>query len=367
MHRLGPQRWFVLIGLMLSPTAWGQGAVDRPFFDQLNQQTESLYHQVSLGVVRVQLPTPRPTTIPSGEFSRLPMRSFAAPGVTYIAEIMPAESPAAVTADTRVAAKESVSASTAATMPNPVVERILLSPNVLGIVIDDKGHVLLPVFAPAEIVGSSLMPVVLGDGHLGSARFVASDRKTNLTVLQMVHGTVHALAFSSTPLPEGEMVMLMTMDPSATHLGVWSHWANDWGLVIRTNGSVAGFSARGRFISASACAPVAQQLIDHGHVDRAFLGVGILFVGANDPQRQVDPLLGQSPAIRIIEVIHDTPAERVGLRVGDLILSLAGQPVDNEESFAAAVAVLRGNTELKILRQGQIISVTVDLEPPSSN
>jgi len=81
----------------------------------------------------------------------------------------------------------------------------------------------------------------------------------------------------------------------------------------------------------------------------------------------VDPLLGQSPAIRIIEVIHDTPAERVGLRVGDLILSLAGQPVDNEESFAAAVAVLRGNTELKILRQGQIISVTVDLEPPSSN
>jgi serine protease Do len=130
---------------------------------------------------------------------------------------------------------------------------------------------------------------------------------------------------------------------------------------------VAGFSQRGGFLSGSMCAPVVRQLILQGHVDRPRLGVVVRLVEANDPLRQLDPVLGQTPAIRIWKVLADSAAERAGLQTGDLILKLAGQPVGDTPSFAAAIAALHGPTEMQILRQDQTISVKVDLESQPSN
>jgi membrane-associated protease RseP (regulator of RpoE activity) len=289
-------------------------------------------------------------------------------GVAYVAEIMPSNAPVTVTA--KEAGAVGFGGAAAAVPSGAVVERVLLAPNVIGVVMDEQGHVLLPVYAPAENMGALPIPVVLCDGTVGTARFVGSDRQTKLTVLQMLRGAVHPLAFSSTPPPEGSLVMLMTMDPGATHLGVWTRWASNLGLVLRTDGTVAGFSARGHFISAAMCAPVARQIIEHGHVQRAHLGVSVEIVPENDPQRVMDAALGQTPAIRIKAVEGNSAAERAGLQSGDLILSLAGRPIsfdESFESFSADISGRRGDTELKILRQGRIISVTVDLEPPPDN
>ena len=59
--------------------------------------------------------------------------------------------------------------------------------------------------------------------------------------------------------------------------------------------------------------------------------------------------------------MKDSVAERGGLKKGDLILSLAGEPVHNIPTLAAAIAARQGPTEVRVMREGKIISMRVDL------
>ena len=171
------------------------------------------------------------------------------------------------------------------------------------------------------------------------------------------------------------MVMALAIDPSSPRLGIWSRWSNNWGLVIQTDGSAAGFSNHGQFLVASARAPVIQQLIDHGRVDRPILGVVISMAMPQlipQPATQgipvpADATTAPTPAIFVSHVFPDTPAAKAGLKPNDLILTLAGQPVSDTASFATTIAQQRGPTQLQVLRDGQLVSLTVDLELPPQN
>jgi serine protease Do len=109
--------------------------------------------------------------------------------------------------------------------------------------------------------------------------------------------------------------------------------------------------------------PVVRQIIAHGSVSRPRLGVAIRDVPPDDPQRQFVIALGNLPAIRITGVILNSPAARAGLQAGDLILAFGKQSVADPAAFAAAIAAASsGPNQMQILRQDQLISVTVDLE-----
>jgi regulator of sigma E protease len=75
--------------------------------------------------------------------------------------------------------------------------------------------------------------------------------------------------------------------------------------------------------------------------------------------------LGVVPATALVsEVMPDTPAQRAGLRRGDLILAVDGEPVGSFFSFAETVRTSRGRTlELTIARAGepQTLRVTPEL------
>lgn len=96
---------------------------------------------------------------------------------------------------------------------------------------------------------------------------------------------------------------------------------------------------------------VADQLIKKGKVERSWLGAEI------QPQLKSDR---GSEGILISGVIRDTPAEKAGIRSGDRLLRLAGQPVKvqfKEEiprfnQFAASLPAGH-ETEAVILRDGQ--------------
>src|SRR5919204_784082 len=79
-------------------------------------------------------------------------------------------------------------------------------------------------------------------------------------------------------------------------------------------------------IPASTARLVAGMLIRDGRVRRAYLGIG----GAPTPiGRSLASELGLSTSggIRVLEVMSGSPAERAGLRPGDLLVSLDGTPL----------------------------------------
>ena len=160
---------------------------------------------------------------------------------------------------------------------------------------------------------------------------------------------------------------MLSLDPSRTHLSVWTKWTVESGLVVSMDGTIVGYVAGGRFLSPGVCAPVVRELIDKGRVDRASLGVEIISVGPADSLRSTVPGLGDTPAILVLGVLRDSAADHAGIHAGDLIVSLAGQPVADQTSFGAAIAERRGNTEMEILRNGQRGTVSADLELAPTN
>ncbi len=236
-----------------------------------------------------------------------------------------------------------------------------IAPNGIGIVIDSDNHLLIPRYVDKAACPYPV-PVAIGDGRWATATFVASDRQSDLTLLQLHHAKVKPATVSADRPAPGTLLLVMSLNPAANRLAVWEGWEPDFATLVNIDGTIAGFTKGGHFLSAAACAPVVSELIRHGVVRRALLGVVVDAVAPDDPARQLYPALGATPALRIQEVIPGSAAEHAGLRPDDLILSLAGQSVGDGPAFAAAIANRRGTTPIAVLRDGQKHIVKVDLQ-----
>jgi S1-C subfamily serine protease len=110
--------------------------------------------------------------------------------------------------------------------------------------------------------------------------------------------------------------------------------------------------------SIDAAQRVAVQLLRHGRVKRASLGIAAQNVAL--PRRVARFFdLAQTSAVRVIEVSRDTPAARAGVESGDLVVRLDENPCESlddlhrlltEERIGAAVqlSILRGNRRVEL-------------------
>ncbi len=129
------------------------------------------------------------------------------------------------------------------------------------------------------------------------------------------------------------------------------------GPILGVDGRIVGMatSAFGReggiALTKSTVGPVVANLIQHGSIRRAYLGVGAQTVML--PASTVEET-GQESGVLLNSVEAESPAERGGLVVGDILISLDGEPVRDPGDLALA---LRGNhadkeVRLQILRGG---------------
>ena len=71
-------------------------------------------------------------------------------------------------------------------------------------------------------------------------------------------------------------------------------------------------------------------LLEDGHIRRSYLGVA----AAPSPlPPELAERLGRKAGIRLVHVEPDSPAQRAGLRVGDLVVTVGGQPVDDAQAL----------------------------------
>jgi S1-C subfamily serine protease len=113
-------------------------------------------------------------------------------------------------------------------------------------------------------------------------------------------------------------------------------------------------------IPATTARQVAAMLIRDGRVRRAYLGIG----GAATPiGRQLASELGVANAsgVRVLEVVPSGPAERTGVRAGDLLVSLDGVALATLSDLQRVLAAERIGRSLEVIlvRRGERISLTV--------
>jgi len=269
-----------------------------------------------------------------------------------------------------------------------------LSTNTLGIVFDDRGDVMVPMFVDHELGTSQPIIAVMSDGQSVKATYVGSDHATRLTVIHLEHFDQRPAVVAQQAPENGSLVMLVTLDSTRSRLAVWggptsastsnggastvtttvdavgpnvitttSSTTADEAAVVDVDGSVAGLTLRGRYLPLAPFAPIVKQIVDTGGFKhRAVLGVFAMPIDGDDPARAAIAALGTRPALRVQHVNADSPADRAGIQVGDMILTIAGQPTGIPEALAAIVGTRQGQTPMELIRDGRQITIVASLE-----
>lgn len=101
---------------------------------------------------------------------------------------------------------------------------------------------------------------------------------------------------------------------------------------------------------------IVTALSTHGRVSRGYLGIGAQTVAL---PAALKASVGQEHALLLVTVEDEGPAAKAGLTVGDIIVAIAGQPVQGLDDLrgsltpdrvgqAVAISVLRGGTPQEI-------------------
>ena len=239
------------------------------------------------------------------------------------------------------------------------------------------------------------IPVVLPDGSALSARLAGRDAGSDLAVLRLP-GQAPAVAEAAPQEARiGQLVLALgrpTREGIQASLGVISAIGGpgrtgrggllerylrtdaipypgfSGGPLVDSAGRVVGVNTSGLARGASLAIPaglawqVAESLAQHGSVRRGYLGVRSQPVAIPAAQQQA---LGrqQESGLLLVSVEADSPAERGGLIVGDILTGLAGSPLnDPDELLARLVGTLVGQAvPLELLRGGEPKTLTVTI------
>jgi S1-C subfamily serine protease len=107
---------------------------------------------------------------------------------------------------------------------------------------------------------------------------------------------------------------------------------------------------------------VVDAVLERGHMPRPFLGIAMQPVPVPEPVRSFFPKDAEQ-ALLITHVEPKAPAAAAGAMVGDLILSIGGEPVEGAREILHRLAGLRiGDTiSLVVIRGGAKVELTVGI------
>ena len=111
-------------------------------------------------------------------------------------------------------------------------------------------------------------------------------------------------------------------------------------------------------IPTTTIAPIVDALLKHGKLRRGYLGVG------SQPVRlpaALEQQLGQETGLLLVAVEPDSPAEKGGLMLGDVIVALDGHPVRVPDELLAGLTgdKVGKDAKIKLVRGGQIHEVNI--------
>jgi S1-C subfamily serine protease len=138
------------------------------------------------------------------------------------------------------------------------------------------------------------------------------------------------------------------------------------GAVIDAQGRTVGMATPrfARFGAIAIPAPTVNRVVDillqKGRIPRGYLGVGLQPVRLPDALRQSLQRDEKSAAI-VLEVEPNGPANKAGIVIGDILVSLAGRPVTSLEDvhFQLQGEVIAKPLALKFVRGGALQETTI--------
>jgi periplasmic serine protease, Do/DeqQ family len=178
-------------------------------------------------------------------------------------------------------------------------------------------------------------------------------------------GVISAKHRSIGAIPEAPSIQDFLQTDAAINPG------NSGGPLVNVRGEVVGVntaivSRTGQYAGIGFAVPiniaknVADQLIEKGKVERGYLGIFMQDVDQNIAKHFK---LKKPQGVIVTDVVKGSPAEKAGIKSGDLILEIDGREVKNSIQLRAYVQSKKpgDKVKLKVLRDGKEMEISVNL------
>jgi S1-C subfamily serine protease len=113
-------------------------------------------------------------------------------------------------------------------------------------------------------------------------------------------------------------------------------------------------------VASNTASYVVSEIIRHGRVRRAYIGIGASTIPL---QRRVSVAFGlqQSQGVAVSDIAGGSPAERAGLKVGDIIIALDRETVSGADDLIRLLSAERigAATSITVLSGAEMRTLTV--------
>ena len=268
-----------------------------------------------------------------------------------------------------------------------------------GVIMSPEGYILTNNHVTT---GADQIVVALRDGRETLARVVGSDPETDLAVLKIDLKSLPAITIGRSeglrvgdvalaignPFGVGQTVTMGIISATGRNqLGLNSYEdfiqtdaainpGNSGGALVDANGNLTGINTAifsksggsqgiGFAIPVKLAMEVMKSIVEHGQVIRGWLGI------------EVQPLtkeLAESfgltgrPGIVVAGIFRDGPAQKAGLQLGDVILSIDGEPAGDGRKSMNQVARIKPTDKvtIQVMRNGKELNLSAEigLRPP---
>jgi serine protease Do len=251
-----------------------------------------------------------------------------------------------------------------------------------GFLIDEKGHVITNYHV---VAGATEIEILMADGKRFQALLVGTEPRTDLALLRIkkVQGLPYLKFGDSDKVEVGEWVVAIGHPRGLDHTvtqGIISakhrtgilnpnsyqdflqtdaaiNPGNSGGPLLNLRGEVVGINSAivsqsggyegiGFAIPSNIASYVAKQLISNGKVQRGWLGV---------VTQDLSPILAEKLGLKelygalITDVEKDSPADKGGLKSGDVILSFGGKRVKDGADLMNLVGLCQPGRQVEVL------------------
>ena len=268
-----------------------------------------------------------------------------------------------------------------------------------GVIMSPEGYLLTNNHVTS---GADQIVVALKDGRETLARVIGSDPETDLAVLKIDLKNLPAITVGRSdnirigdvalaignPFGVGQTVTMGIISATGRNqLGLNNYEdfiqtdaainpGNSGGALVDANGNLTGINTAifsksggsqgiGFAIPVKLAMEVMKSIIEHGQVIRGWLGIEV-----QPLSQELAESFGLSgrPGIVVAGIFRDGPAQKAGLQLGDVILSIDGEPAGDGRRSMNQVARIKPTDKvtIQVMRNGKELKLTAEigLRPP---
>jgi len=264
-----------------------------------------------------------------------------------------------------------------------------------GVIISPEGYILTNNHV---VEGATDVRVTLSDKRQLKAKVIGTDPKTDIAVLKVDGSGFPAITIGDSSKVQVGDYALAVGDPFGVgqtvtmgiisalnrgNLGIEDYEdfiqtdapinpGNSGGALVNDRGELVGINTAilshgsggnegiGFAIPINMARKVMSQILDHGKVNRAYLGIMVQDI---TPGISKAMNLKDMKGVLVGDVTPSGPASRSGVQRGDVILEVNGKPMEDSRELRNTISMMNPDStvKLKLLRNGNPTDVSVKL------